>query len=98
VSNPTKPVLPEPDFRMPQPIDNFSPPNPHHYTRRLAQSILEQGIQYGREQMREECAKFCRENQVSRSPSGKRSFMLFDTSFGGRHEGMDFADALEKLP
>lgn len=52
----------------------------------------------GREAMRAECVKFCAENQVTRSPRGGRTFMPFDASCQGIHEGMDFAEAIKELP
>lgn len=43
---------------------------------------------------REACAKFCEENQVFRGPKGIVGFLPFHKETLGKHEGMDYADAI----
>jgi hypothetical protein len=45
----------------------------------------------------EACAKFCEDNQVNISPRQGRIFLPFTKECCGRHEGMDFADALRNM-
>jgi len=45
----------------------------------------------------EEAATFCESQQVNISPRRGRIFMEFLPECGGRHEGMDYADAIREM-